>query len=62
MTDNEEKPRPVWGAKAIGKEIGLTERQAYHMLEKGLLPAKKLGDKWVADARQLHAVISGEAA
>ncbi|RVD35609.1 DNA-binding protein [Mesorhizobium sp. M4A.F.Ca.ET.020.02.1.1] len=56
------KPRPLWGAKAIGEEIGLTERQTYHKLEKGLLPAKKIGDQWVADARQLHALISGEAA
>lgn len=62
MTESERRSRPVWGAKAIGKEIGLSERQAYHMLEKGLLPARKVGDKWVADARQLHAVISGEAA
>ena len=34
----------------------------YEFVSAGLLPAKKLGDKWVADARQLHAVISGVAA
>lgn len=62
MLNDSSAPRAVWGAKAIGKEIGLTERQAYHLLEKGLLPARKLGDKWVADARQLHVLISGEAA
>ncbi|TPN45303.1 DNA-binding protein [Mesorhizobium sp. B1-1-9] len=62
MEDANNKPRPVWGAKAIGHEIGRTERQAYHMLEAGLLPARKVGDKWVADANQLHALIKGEAA
>ncbi|TGS89482.1 DNA-binding protein [Mesorhizobium sp. M3A.F.Ca.ET.174.01.1.1] len=56
------KPRPVWGAKAIGQEINRSERQTYHMLEQGLLPAKKVGDQWVADANALHALIKGEAA
>lgn len=62
MTEELEKSRPVWGARAIGKEIGRTERQVFHMLEKGLLPARKVGDVWVADANALHALIKGEAA
>lgn len=62
MNDSPVTSRPVWGAKAIGKELGLTARQTFHLLERGLLPAKKIGDKWVADANQLHALISGEAA
>ena len=35
--------RPLWGAAAIGAEINRTERQAHYMLERGLLPAEKVG-------------------
>lgn len=61
MDEGAVKPRPVWGAKAIGNEMGLTERQTFHLLERGLLPAKKIGDKWLADANQLHSLITSAA-
>jgi hypothetical protein len=54
------KPKPVWGATAIAAEIGVTTRQAYWMLEAGTLPARKVGNRWVADADKLHAFIRGE--
>lgn len=38
----------VWGAKAIGKEINLTERKTYYLLETGKLPGKKVGKTWVS--------------
>jgi len=47
-------PDFLWGARAIGRAIGLTERQAYHRLEAGHLSgAKKVGGTWVASARAL---------
>ncbi len=61
MTD-ENKSRPIWGANAIGAELGLTQRQTYWMLENGSLPARKIGNRWVADADKLHAFIRNEVA
>lgn len=53
----------VWGAEAIGSVIGLAPRQVFHLLDKGLLPAKKLGGKWVARRSELLAFLSsGEVA
>lgn len=62
MSKPEEKPRPIWGAKAIAAEIGVSVRSVYWMLENGTLPARKVGDRWVCDAQQLHNLIRGEAA
>jgi hypothetical protein len=53
----------IWGAKAIAPVVGRTERQTFYLLEKGLIPAKKIGNTWVASRRQLQALASdGEAA
>ncbi len=35
-----------WGAKALAAEINRTERQAYHLLETGQLPAQRIGGRW----------------
>ncbi|MBT1155756.1 DNA-binding protein [Aminobacter anthyllidis] len=39
----------VWGATAIAELIGRSARATFHMLEKGELPAKKVGGRWVAE-------------
>lgn len=49
----------IWGAEAIGKVLGVTPRQAFHMLEKGQLPARKSGGKWVASRRRLQEHFEG---
>ena len=54
--------RPIWGAEAIGRVIGRTKRQTYHLLESGHLPARKIGDSWVANDASLLAAIFGEVA
>ncbi|WP_062208019.1 hypothetical protein [Aureimonas sp. AU12] len=43
----------IWGAKAISKFIGRTERATFGMLESGELPAKKVSGKWVAERSKL---------
>ena len=43
----------IWGADAIAKEMGLSRRQAYYMLDRGLLPAGQQGEKWVASRKAL---------
>lgn len=53
----------VWGAAEIGKEIKRKPRQTFHMLEKGLLPARKVGNQWVAERGKLRAFfLEGEQA
>lgn len=56
MTDQASAPIDlVWGAADIGKEINKKPRQTFHMLETGLLPAKKVGNQWVAERGKLRA-------
>jgi hypothetical protein len=54
------------GCEQIGAELGVTPRRAYYLLEKGLIPAGKIGATWVASKRKLRdhhdRVTSGEAA
>lgn len=39
----------IWGASAIARAIGRTDRQTFYMLDKGVLPAKRVGNRWVAE-------------
>ena len=48
----------LWGAEAIGKEIGRTPKQTYRLLESGLIPAKKIADRWVSNKRALRLALS----
>ena len=43
----------VWGLDAIAKLIGRTERQTFHLVQSGQLPAKKVGNRWVAERGKL---------
>jgi len=53
----------LYGAKAIGAAVGRTERQAFHMLEKGQLPGFKWGGVWAARRSRLRqSVLDREAA
>ena len=38
----------LWGVKGIAVEIDRTERQTYHLLTTGQLPAQLVGGRWVA--------------
>ncbi|MQW38152.1 DNA-binding protein [Sinorhizobium meliloti] len=43
----------IWGVEAVAKIIGRTERQTFHLLSTGQLPAKKVGGRWVAERGNL---------
>lgn len=43
----------IWGASQIARVIGRTDRQTFHMLDKGILPARKVGNRWVAERGRL---------
>ncbi len=59
MTD-ERKKKFIWGAKAIGKAAGLDTRQAYHLLQLGKIPGKKIGELWVSEEGELEDALSGQ--
>lgn len=43
----------IWGATEIGRVLGVSRRRAFHLLETGELPARKVGGRWVADVASL---------
>lgn len=46
----------IWGAEEIGRAIGRTKRQAFHLLESGQLKgAVKMGGRWAITQRALMA-------
>ena len=54
----------LWGVKGIAGEIDRTERQTYHLLTTGQLPAQLVGGRWVASRsglRQRFAQVLGGA-
>jgi hypothetical protein len=54
----------IWGVRAIGKEVNLTPKQTYYVLEQGHLPAQKVGGRWCSNRRSLRsyfkALVLGE--
>jgi hypothetical protein len=51
----------VWGCAALAKVIHRSDRQTYHLLEHGTLPAKKVRGVWVGGRERLIAfLIDGE--
>ena len=52
----------LWEVTEIAKAIGRTERQTFHLLQSGELPAKKVGGRWVAERGQLIRFFMGDAA
>lgn len=52
----------VWGIKDIAKAIRRTPRQAFHLCANGALPAKKVGNRWVADRQALQRFFQDAAA
>jgi hypothetical protein len=60
VTESDEASDLVWGATAIAKVIGRSERSAFHMLERKLLPAKRVGGRWVASRIKLLQALTGD--
>lgn len=55
-------PDLIWGASSIARAIGRTDRQTFHMLDSGVLPAKKVGNRWVAERGALMRFFTMETA
>jgi hypothetical protein len=50
----------LWGAKAIGAEIGKGPRQVFYLLESGKLPAQRVGRQWVTTKSAIRAWLAGD--
>jgi hypothetical protein len=51
----------LWGCAAIAEVIGQSTRQTFYLLEQLMIPARKVGKKWVASRRALmRALGAGE--
>ena len=55
MSKEAEKLDLAWGAKEIGREINRTATQTHYLLSSGAIQcARKVGDRWVCDRRDLR--------
>lgn len=52
----------LWGAEAIGAYINANRRQTFYYLQTGKLPARKVGNLWVASREALRRCLLGEEA
>jgi hypothetical protein len=50
----------LWGVEQIARYINRSSRQAYYLLQQGLIPARKVGVIWVASRSKLDTFLSGE--
>jgi hypothetical protein len=50
----------IWGAAEIAAVLNLTPTQAWYLLERRKLPARKVGKKWCASRRQLLRAVGAE--
>jgi hypothetical protein len=61
INDDENPADLLWGAAAIAAVIGRSPRATFYMLESGgLLPARKVGGRWVASRRKLLNALAGD--
>jgi hypothetical protein len=44
----------IWGIRGIAAEIGKSERQAFHLVDTGAIPASKIGGRIVASRARLR--------
>lgn len=57
---NDADDTPIWGAAKIAEAAGVTKDQAYHLLEQGRLPARKVGGRWVSSRARIRKFLVGE--
>jgi len=48
----------LWEVGPISAEVGLSERRTFYLLEKGLLPGRKIGRKWVSSRAALREALA----
>lgn len=59
---NVEKFELIWGIGEIATAIGQSFSATAYMLQQGQIPARKVGERWVAERGELLAFFKGKAA
>jgi hypothetical protein len=59
MNSSDNRPRAIWGAEAIAEVLGLPLRKTYYLLEKELVPARKVGSSWQTTQGELEDFLLG---
>jgi hypothetical protein len=54
-----EPVQAVWGAANIARVIGAPVRKTFYLLEKGLVPGRKVGSTWQSTRQELHDFLLG---
>ncbi len=57
MTTQDRDDGLLWGARSIGQAINRNPRQTFDLLEKGIIPARKIGKLWCASRRELFTTL-----
>lgn len=52
----------IWGIGEIAEAIGQSFAATAYMLKKGHIPARKVGERWVASRKKLNDFFMGDAA
>jgi hypothetical protein len=52
--------QPIYGVPSIARAIKRSESQTYYSLERGFLPAGKLGKIWFTTPRRIRAFLNGK--
>ena len=59
MPNETEQIEAVWGAVEIGNVIGTPLRKTFYLLERGLVPARKVGGVWQSTRGELRDFLLG---
>jgi hypothetical protein len=51
--------KPIWGVPAIATVINRSTTKTYYLLEKGYVPARKVGKLWTSTPRELLIAVIG---
>jgi len=62
MIDDENEFGLLRGARRIAKAIGESERRTFYLLERGILPATREGNRWVTSKDRLRRFYNGDVA
>jgi hypothetical protein len=56
---NDKQLKPVWGAERISEFLGVPLRKGFYLLEKHLIPARKVGGSWQSTEGELEDFLLG---
>jgi hypothetical protein len=57
MTEN--RLKPIWGAEKISEILGVPLRKGFYLLERGRVPARKVGGCWQSTQGELEDFLLG---